>query len=121
MITFDYVILEQEEGLEQLSKIISRQKQIAQTIHTEVDHHNGKIISICSFQTSISSSVVTNNFIFFCIPEIIEDLADHMDRTDDRLIQGSREIRTISRKDRVWPYWLIIILLFFTIIACALA
>ena len=36
------MFLEQEQGLEELSKVISRQKQIAQTIHTEVDHHNGK-------------------------------------------------------------------------------
>lgn len=33
---------EQEEGLEQLSKVISRQKNIAQAISTEVDLHNGK-------------------------------------------------------------------------------
>ncbi|XP_058797530.1 syntaxin-8-like [Phymastichus coffea] len=88
-----HLLQQQEEGLEQLSKIISRQKQIAQTIHTEVDYHN----------------------------EIIDDLADHMDRTDQRLIEGSREVRTVSRKDRVWPYWLIIIILFIIIIACALA
>ncbi|XP_014215143.1 probable syntaxin-8B isoform X2 [Copidosoma floridanum] len=35
-----HLLQQQEEGLEQLSKIISRQKQIAQTIHSEVEHHN---------------------------------------------------------------------------------
>ncbi|KAJ8683849.1 hypothetical protein QAD02_019641 [Eretmocerus hayati] len=82
------LLQQQEEGLEQLSKIISRQKQIAQTIHSEVDNHN----------------------------EIIDDLADHMERTDERLIDGTRMVRTISRKDSVCGYWTIIILLFFSII-----
>ncbi|OXU26072.1 hypothetical protein TSAR_002653 [Trichomalopsis sarcophagae] len=87
------LLQEQEQGLEQLSKIISRQKQIAQAIHSEVDNHN----------------------------EIIDDLADHIDRTDERLIDGTRQVRTISHKDRIWPYWVVIILLFIVIIAVALA
>lgn len=36
------IIEEQNRGLEQLSNIISRQKNIAETIHTEVDLQNGK-------------------------------------------------------------------------------
>lgn len=38
----DFYLTEQEEGLENLSKIISRQINIAQTISNEVDLHNGK-------------------------------------------------------------------------------
>lgn len=38
------MILDQESGLEELSKIISRQKNIAHTISNEVDLHNGKEI-----------------------------------------------------------------------------
>ncbi|XP_011504919.1 PREDICTED: syntaxin-8 [Ceratosolen solmsi marchali] len=83
---------QQEEGLEQLSKIISRQKQIARTIHNEVDNHN----------------------------EIIEDLADHMDKMDQHLINETHTVRVIGQKDKVWGYWLIIILLFISIIVCAL-
>lgn len=41
-------ILEQDTGLENLSKIISRQKNIATAISEEVDYHNG-IILYCLF------------------------------------------------------------------------
>jgi hypothetical protein len=36
-------ISDQEQGLEALSKVISRQKEIAETIGNEVDLQNGKI------------------------------------------------------------------------------
>ncbi|XP_033209690.1 syntaxin-8 [Belonocnema kinseyi] len=83
---------EQEQGLEELSKVISRQKQIAHTIHSEVDLHN----------------------------EIIDDLADHVDRTDERLIQGTRSVQSISEKDRTWGYWIIIIILLISIVVVSL-
>jgi len=82
---------DQEQGLDELYKVITRQKAIAQTINTEVDHQN----------------------------EIIDDLADHMDRTDERLIDGTRRVRSISRKDRTCGYWIVIILLLISIIAVA--
>lgn len=43
-----------------------------------------------------------------------------MDRTDERIQDGTRMVRTISRKDGVCGYWIIIILLFFSIIIVAL-
>ncbi|XP_015601649.1 syntaxin-8 [Cephus cinctus] len=86
------LLQEQEHGLEELSKVISRQKQIAHTIGNEVDHQN----------------------------EIIEDLADHMERTDERLISETRQVRRIDRKDRTCSYWIVIILLFISIITVAL-
>lgn len=79
---------EQEQGLEELSKVITRQKHIAQAIHGEVDHHN----------------------------EIIDDLADHVDRTDERLIEGTRAVQDLSKKDRTCGYWVVIVLLFISII-----
>ncbi|KAG8034940.1 hypothetical protein G9C98_008016 [Cotesia typhae] len=84
-------LLEQERGLDELYKVITRQKTIAQTIHTEVDHQN----------------------------EIIDDLAEHMEQTDERLIDGTRQIRFIERKDRTCGYWVVIILLFISIICVA--
>ncbi|KAF2896159.1 hypothetical protein ILUMI_10022 [Ignelater luminosus] len=78
----------QDEGLENLSKIISRQKNIAQTISSEVDLQN----------------------------EIIDDLGDHIDRTDARVVSETRTIGTIDRKDKTCIYWVIIILLFISII-----
>ncbi|XP_015516231.1 syntaxin-8 [Neodiprion pinetum] len=85
------LLQEQDEGLEALSKVISRQKDIANTINNEVDHQN----------------------------EIIDDLADHMERTDQRLINGTRQVGIIDRKDRTCGYWIVIILLFISIIAVA--
>lgn len=86
------LLQEQDEGLEALSKVISRQKEIANTINNEVDHQN----------------------------EIIDDLADHMDRTDQRLITGTRQVGIIDRKDRTCGYWVVILLLFISIITVAL-
>ncbi|XP_063976848.1 syntaxin-8 [Diachasmimorpha longicaudata] len=84
-------IQEQDRGLDELYQVIVRQKNIAQTIHNEVDHQN----------------------------EIIDDLADHMERTDERLIDGTRRIRAIDRRDRTCGYWVIIIILFISIITVA--
>ncbi|GLV33999.1 Syntaxin 8 [Carabus blaptoides fortunei] len=82
---------DQERGLEELSKIISRQKNIAETISTEVDLHN----------------------------EIIDDLGNHIDRTDVRVVNETQQVATVSRKDRTCGYWVLIILLFLSIIAVA--
>lgn len=38
-----FFFADQEEGLDNLSKIIARQKNIAETISSEVDLHNGKL------------------------------------------------------------------------------
>lgn len=40
--TINILVSEQDRGLENLSQIISRQKNIAQTISDEVEYHNGK-------------------------------------------------------------------------------
>lgn len=42
--THQNIFTGQDEGLEELSKILSRQKHIAHTIHNEVDQHNGMIL-----------------------------------------------------------------------------
>lgn len=85
------VIKEQDAGLEELAKIISRQKNIARTIGDEVDVHN----------------------------EILDDLAEGIDRTTVGLINETRQVRTISRKDRTCGYWVVIILLFIAILVIA--
>lgn len=84
---------DQERGLDELYKVIVRQKAIAQTINTEVDNQN----------------------------EIIDDLADHMERLDDRLTDGTRTIKSITRKDSTCCYWVVIILLFISIIIVGLS
>ena len=53
--------------------------------------------------------------------EIIDDLAEHMDRTDNRLIEETSRVRVISQKDNVCGYWVVIILLFISIVIIVLA
>lgn len=86
------VIKEQDAGLEELAKIISRQKHIARAIGDEVDVHN----------------------------EILDDLAEGIDRTTVGLMNETQQVRTISRKDSTCGYWVIIILLFIAIIVVGL-
>ncbi|XP_029168224.1 syntaxin-8 [Nylanderia fulva] len=86
------ILREQDKGLEELCKVIARQKEIGQTISNEVDHQN----------------------------EIIDDLADHMDRTDESLINKTQQVRTIHSKDRTCGYWIVILILFIAIIIVAL-
>lgn len=88
----DRALQEQDKNLEELCKVIARQKEIGQTISNEVDHHN----------------------------EIIDSLANHMDRTDESLVNETRHIQTITTKDRTCGYWIVIILLFICIIIVAL-
>lgn len=88
----DRILREQDKGLEELCKVIARQKEIGQTISNEVDHQN----------------------------EIIDDLADHMDRTDESLINKTQQVRNIHSKDRTCGYWIVILILFIAIIVVAL-
>ncbi|XP_059476354.1 syntaxin-8 [Neocloeon triangulifer] len=79
---------EQDKGLEALSKIVSRQKQIAETIGGEVETQN----------------------------EILDDLAVRIDSTDTNLVTETRHVAIIDRKDATCGYWVIIILLLIAII-----
>uniref|UniRef100_A0A1B6C2F9 t-SNARE coiled-coil homology domain-containing protein n=1 Tax=Clastoptera arizonana TaxID=38151 RepID=A0A1B6C2F9_9HEMI len=79
---------DQDQGLERLSKVISRQKDIAVTIGNEVTLQN----------------------------EIVDDIADRMDRTNTTIQRESEHIRVISRTDSTFGYWIVILLLFFAII-----
>ncbi|KAI4497022.1 hypothetical protein M0802_007768 [Mischocyttarus mexicanus] len=88
----EQVLQEQDKGLEELCKVIARQKEIGQSISSEVCHQN----------------------------EIIDDLADHMDMTDQSLISRTRQVESINYKDRTCGYWIVIILLFICIVVVAL-
>ncbi|XP_022909509.1 syntaxin-8 [Onthophagus taurus] len=79
---------EQNKGLENLSNILARQKNIANTISTEVDLHH----------------------------DIIEDLGSHIDRTDVRLGTETRNVAAVDRKDNTCVYWVVIVLLFISIV-----
>ncbi|CAG2175227.1 unnamed protein product, partial [Oppiella nova] len=64
------LIREQDKGLESLAEIISRQKNMAQGMSSEIDLQN----------------------------EIIDDIGDHMDQTNDRLLRNTRNIQKVNRK-----------------------
>ncbi|XP_053982477.1 syntaxin-8 [Hylaeus anthracinus] len=88
----EQILQEQDRGLEELHKVIVRQKEIGQTISNEVEYQN----------------------------EIIDNLADHMDRTDDSIVNKTRRIERMSFKDRTCGYWIVIIFLFICIVTVAL-
>ncbi|CAH1794171.1 unnamed protein product [Owenia fusiformis] len=83
-----HAIKEQDQGLEVLSSVISRQKQMAHDIGDEVDYQN----------------------------ELLDDIHDHVDRTDQRLIKETRHVQHIDRKSGACGYWVVIVLLLITIV-----
>ncbi|XP_055708261.1 syntaxin-8 [Phlebotomus papatasi] len=86
------ILENQNQGLEALSRVISRQKDLAIRIGDEVEGQN----------------------------EIIDDIADQLEHTDSRIHNETRRIEVVSAKDRTWPYWTIIISLFVAIIIVAI-
>ncbi|KAK7590931.1 hypothetical protein V9T40_002544 [Parthenolecanium corni] len=82
------IMKDQDNGLDELSKIISRQKDIAVKIGSEADTQN----------------------------EIIDDISARMERTTTGLRAGTDHIHVVSMKDSTCGYWIIIILLFVAII-----
>ncbi|XP_055608175.1 syntaxin-8 [Uranotaenia lowii] len=86
------ILEDQNQGLEALSKVISRQKVLASQIGEEVDRHN----------------------------EILDDLADTMETTDARLNRETRQIGVVTVQDSTWGYWTIIGALAVAIIVVAI-
>lgn len=82
------IIDQQDKGLDSLSKVITRQKFLAQRIGTEIDDHN----------------------------DIIDNLAIQVDNVDSRVGQETRHVEAVNKKDSTWSYWIIIISLFVAII-----
>ncbi|KAK2727946.1 syntaxin-8-like [Artemia franciscana] len=85
---FAEALTEQDKGIDELAKIISRQKTIA---------------------TSIGTEVVSQN-------DLIDGITDQSDRTRDRLMRQTDNVIATGKKDVTWPYWLAIVLLFIGII-----
>ncbi|CAH1398923.1 unnamed protein product [Nezara viridula] len=82
------ILAEQDKGLENLSKVISRQKNIAITIGNEVDLHN----------------------------DLLDDISTQMDTVQGNIQRENVQVRVITEKDSTWGYWLIIFVLFLAII-----
>lgn len=82
------ILKEQDKGLENLSQVISRQKNMAIRIGNEIEDQN----------------------------VIIDNIAEQMDSTVQRVNSETRHVEDVSMKDSTWSYWLIIISLFVCII-----
>ncbi|XP_035789394.1 syntaxin-8-like [Anopheles albimanus] len=82
------ILEDQNEGLDALSKVIARQKQLATRIGGEVDLHN----------------------------EILDDLADTIETTHSGTDRETRQIATITTESSTWGYWTVIGLLFVGIV-----
>lgn len=85
------VIKEQDQGLEVLSSVIARQKQMGETIGDELEQHN----------------------------EIIDDLTRHVQKTDDRIGRETRHIRKVGEKAKDCAFYIIIITLLIAIVVIA--
>ncbi|XP_035908182.1 syntaxin-8 [Anopheles stephensi] len=82
------ILEDQNEGLEALSQVIARQKELATRIGGEVDRHN----------------------------DILDDLAQTMETTDARINRETRQIGAITTQDSTWGYWIVIAVLFVAIV-----
>lgn len=82
------ILKEQDQGLENLSQVIARQKNMAIRIGNEIEDQN----------------------------DIIDNIAVQMDSTVDRVNSETRHVEQVSQKDSTWSYWIIIISLFVAII-----
>ncbi|XP_022091461.1 syntaxin-8-like [Acanthaster planci] len=85
------VIQQQDESLEALGTVIARQKQMGQTIGTELDEHN----------------------------EILDDLSRHVTKTDSKIVRETKHIRTVSQKAKDCSFYVVIILLLIAIVVIA--
>ena len=84
----DQIIRSQNEGLENLAKIISRQKNIALKIGEEVTEQD----------------------------EILDDITVQLENTDGRINRGTQDIEAFTEKDSSSTLWVVILLLFVAIV-----
>nr|XP_046913718.1 syntaxin-8-like [Dermatophagoides farinae] len=83
---------EQDQNIDTLGDIISRQKYLAQEIDSELNIQN----------------------------EILEDIGEAMDDNNERLLRNTRNIRFVSRESGTCAYWTIIILLLIAILVVSI-
>jgi len=82
------IIQEQDKGLDELTKVIQRQKMMGQTIGEEIDYQN----------------------------EIIDDITIGVDQTNQKLIRTDRHVKKVHKKAGSCGLLVIVILLFIAII-----
>ena len=84
----DQILADQDRGLDALHEVIIRQKNLAGNIQTEASAHN----------------------------DLIDDIDQGLERTTQRLVTTTQNVRNVSQRDKVWKYWLVIFLLTIIII-----
>lgn len=83
------ILRTQDHGLDSLHDVILRQKRLAQTIGDEVELQN----------------------------DLIDGVGDSMDQTRQRLLDTTRSVEVVGRRDSgTWKYWLVIVILLVIII-----
>ncbi|XP_065289913.1 syntaxin-8 isoform X1 [Dermacentor albipictus] len=85
------ILREQDRGLEGLSHVLGRQKEMAIGFNEELNLHN----------------------------EIIDDISEHTDRMRDRLLRETKNVAVVDRKSGTCWYWVVIVLLMVAIIVVA--
>ncbi|XP_050044048.1 syntaxin-8 isoform X2 [Dermacentor andersoni] len=85
------ILREQDRGLEGLSHVLGRQKEMAIGFNEELNLHN----------------------------EIIDDISEHTDRMRDRLLRETKNVAVVDRKSGTCWYWVVIVLLMVAIIVIA--
>ncbi|XP_073463091.1 syntaxin-8 [Aquarana catesbeiana] len=85
------MIAEQDAGLDALSNILGRQKQMGYDIGNELDDQN----------------------------EIIDDLANLVESTDSRVRNQTRQVKLVDKKTGACAMWVVIVLLLIAIVVVA--
>jgi len=84
----DQILAEQDKGLDALHEVIIRQKRLAGNIQAEASAHN----------------------------DLIDDIDQGLERTTQRLVDTTENVRIVGRGGKVWKLWLCIIVLLIGII-----
>ncbi|XP_058139472.1 syntaxin-8 [Dasypus novemcinctus] len=131
------IIQEQDAGLDALSSIISRQKQMGQEIGNELDEQNGLEPNLqmgikAPFQNFTGHPTREPRVLLygemgkiqswsnsFTACEIIDDLANLVENTDERLRTETRRVNVVDRKSTSCGMILVILLLLVAIVVVA--
>jgi len=85
------LIEEQDQGLDALVDVIQRQKMMGRNIGDEVDYQN----------------------------DLIDEIADHVDATETRLIQENKHVKKVTKKTGSCALFVVIVLLLLAIVVIA--
>lgn len=114
------ILENQNEGLEALAKVLSRQKHLALRIGDEVDEQNGEFLSRSIFLDWLVPRPVHQILSDIQFADILDDLAVTMENTDSRVGNETRGVNFAIQNESTRSYWVIIISLFAAIVIVSL-